>query len=646
MQDNPTAIEAHRLEGDSRLGRLARLLAAVLAVQIFFWGVFNPVFIQPDTDAVEFIDVTSLSAARLESPELQGIAKAQFRETQIESSLHFPRGYHGLRAGFALTQVPSSGLALLDQNGGSNTRIYVNGQVLSGEGRMALPDVTYHGLTKQIIRIPPGLLRPGTNTIDHIRTYDIPQLAGNLPLLLGEYDAVSNAFGWKNFLLGSGQIISLTVGCVLALLVLVALLRSENKAFLSWLFLLTAIWSLRSHFYLWAEIPLHGFARGFYYAFITLFLSACWPILIDQWSGKPLRYFKPLVLAIFAVAASAIAAMLLLVQGDRSWDEATDLLDQAGMLFMALMLARMVWHFWTVREDRHWEAAILITLGMLVAIFLFNIMVWGRNTPYLTLSQPLFLLAFAVAFFSRNFRLFQSSAQINTLLQAQLDARTAELEEAHAREKAFVRLEAHGQERQRIMRDMHDGLGSSLMSMLMMAKRGKAQPEDYAEGLQQVIDEMRLMIDSMDSVGESLASALAIFRKRVVPRARAAGFDCVWEQDRATPLPEYGPRTILQIFRILQEAYTNALKHSGGDRISIAIKASEDPAFAVVIAVTDNGTGIARRSGRGRGLDNMQARAATIGGRLAIEHGETGTTVRLEIPHGDEAQAIADRRAD
>lgn len=45
-----------------------------------------------------------------------------------------------------------------------------------------------------------------------------------------------------------------------------------------------------------------------------------------------------------------------------------------------------------------------------------------------------------------------------------------------------------------------------------------------AEGLQSVIDEMRLMVDSMDSVGESLEAALATFRARIQPRVEAAGF--------------------------------------------------------------------------------------------------------------------------
>lgn len=620
---------------------LLRLAFAAAVVQLGFWLVFNPVFIQPRTSAVDFVPITQLSVATLATPDTAGLAEAAFRPTDTAPSVFFPRGYHALRAEFDLAAVPDSGLALLDQTGSDNVRIFVNGQILSGDGEMRLPDVSYHALTKQIIRIPPAMVTPGANRIDTIRTFDIPRFAGNHPSLLGDYEAVSDAFGWKNFLLGPGKRISLAIGCVLALFIAVAVLRAEKKGLLLWLLLLTTSWSLSNHFALWADMPLHGFARGFYYAVVTAFLSACWPIFIDEWSGRPVRYFKPATLAIFAAATLIVGWLLLIVQGDTAWDRATDLLDLVGLLFMAIMLARMLWHFWTTSEDRYWEAAILITLGLLVAIFLYNIAIQGQNTPYLTLSQPLFLLAFAVAFFSRNFRLFQSTAQINSMLKTQLDERTRALAAAHKRETELVRLEAHGQERQRIMRDMHDGLGSHLMSMLMMARRGKARHEDYAEGIQQVIDEMRLMIDSMDSVGESLAGALAVFRKRVTPRANAAGFECAWHVEDGLALPAYSPRTVLQVFRILQEAYTNALKHSGGGRIEIALKTSDDPAHALLISVADDGAARLGPRGRGRGVDNMKARAASIGGALDIKQGSDGTIVRLLVPHAESVRTPA-----
>ncbi|MEN0653773.1 MULTISPECIES: sensor histidine kinase [Hyphobacterium] len=631
-----SVVTGSRIIDRLRRSNLVRLLGATLVVQLLFWLGFNPIFIQPATAPVEFYEVTQLSVAEPGAPDATALARAQFRPIDPQPSVMFPIGYSAVRAEIELEQIPSEGLAMLDQNGGDNSQIYVNGQLLHGEGEMRLPGVTYHALTRQIIRIPPAMLVTGTNRIDTLRVFDMPQPGANFPSLFGNYDEVTSAFGWRAFLLGPARIISLTTGCVLALFIFVALLRAQRRTLLVWLLLLTVSWAMRSHFLMWVDMPLHGFDRGLYYAVATLFLSACWPILIDAWSDRPIRFFKPAMLAIFAAAAAVIAWWLMVQQDNSSWDRSTDLIDKVGMIFMAIMLGRVIWHFLTTDDERHWEGAILLTLGLTVAIFLVNIILWGRNTPYLTITQPLMLLAFSMAFFARNFRLFQSSAQISALLQTQLDERTAELAQAHAREKELVRLEAHGAERQRILRDMHDGLGSQLMSMLMMAKRGKASQDAIVEGIQSVIDEMRLMIDSMDSVGESLSSALAIFRRRMVPRIEAAGFTCVWQMAEDCPLPDYGPRDVLQIFRILQEAVTNALKHSGGDRITIAIRPGGSTDHPLRITIADNGAGLTASDGRGRGLVNMRARARSLHAGLDISGAGTGSQVALDLPAGQE----------
>jgi signal transduction histidine kinase len=202
-----------------------------------------------------------------------------------------------------------------------------------------------------------------------------------------------------------------------------------------------------------------------------------------------------------------------------------------------------------------------------------------------------------------------------------------------------VRSRAHHEERQRILRDMHDGLGSQLMSMLLAARRGEARPEAVADGLQSVVDEMRLMIDSMDSVGESLLAALSLFRDRVKPRVEEAGFQFEWRNTFGDEFPDYGPRPTLQAFRILQEAVVNAMKHSGGKRICVIIEPQPGRPGLARIRVTDDGTGIAEGGGRGRGLPNMRKRAESFGADIGWETSSSGTAVVLDLPAAPEIAA-------
>ena len=615
-----------------RLPHFAKLILAIVLVQMIFWLFINPNFISVAPDSVTKIAIEKFEFAKIETPDPAGLQNARFKSNKPTLEM-FEKGYYATRSTFTLNSIPAKGLGLLNTNSGDNINLYINGQLLVSQGSMDRDKPTYHGLRKKVLQIPPSVLTRGENRIDSVIVFGLSRFAMTPPPVIGEYAAMEAAYAWYSYLKTEARIISIVVGLVVSLFLAIALLRSNKKEFLAWLFLLSLGWTLHSLFFRWADMPFHGEYRALFYALVTFSLSACWPLFVHAWSARPLRYFSTAMLFLFLIGVANICYWLIIDQSINAFTHTESVLDQFGLVFIAATLFRLIWHFIKIQEEtRYWEAALLILLASLMAFFLFNTLIYDHHTPYLVLSQPLFLLAFVAIIFARNFRLFQSSGQIAALLQTQLDDRTAELAVAHTREKQLVRKQAHDEERQRIMRDMHDGLGSHLMSMLMMAKRGKAKHDEYAVGLQLVIDEMRLMIDSMDSVGESLSAALAIFKKRVIPRAKNAGFNIGWNNEAEAAMPDFTPRDVLQVFRILQEAVTNALKHSGGDEIDIAIMPHEGEDYALRILVTDNGVGLSDPRKRGRGLNNMRNRAKGISADLDVTDNGSGVEVRLDLP--------------
>ena len=79
----------------------------------------------------------------------------------------------------------------------------------------------------------------------------------------------------------------------------------------------------------------------------------------------------------------------------------------------------------------------------------------------------------------------------------------------------------------------------------------------------------------------------------------------------------------LEIYRIVQEAVGNAVKHSGATTIAVQLTVAEG---RLTLSVTDNGT-FHQGSKRGVGLDSIRRRAAAIGGKVTITHPDTGGTV-------------------
>ncbi|GAA0271950.1 hypothetical protein GCM10009127_10300 [Alteraurantiacibacter aestuarii] len=609
-----------------------QLLFAILVLQALYWLFLTPVF-DPQTRPLERILPIAYEVATLASPDWDAVEAAQFEATDVPWEDCCEEGYRAFRVIFELDTVPREGIGEVPVVGADNYQAWINGSLHYGAGRMVLPDLTYHGRAyRGIHRLPAGVLNVGRNEI----TYILASHEGTGGFLvaeptLGEYDQVVATFNLRRFLLNDYLQICTVVGFLVALLAFVAWARSGRQGYLFWLGMLSFSWAGMLFHEDWADPPIGG--RLFMNAVVPLgvMIPAAWVNLSNNWAGRPLRFVLPLSMAGWLLCiAIFLIGNFLDPQNDAGPMALWAFSGAMAVLFAGLILWKMNW----IARDRFWEAAIFLLLAVMSLrdyigrIFDLNI---GTQTDY---ALPFLLVALAASFLSRNIRLFRSAEEINALLQVQLDERTAELAVAHDREKILLSQQAHQDERRRIMADMHDGLGSQLMSMLLSARRGNADPAQYATGLQSAIDEMRLMIDSMDSVGESLAAALVLFRERAQARVLDAGFAFDWQQEPSAPLPQLPPRAVLQVFRILQEAVTNALKHSSGDSISVHVSAAQ-------ITISDNGDALGKVRTGGRGLDNMAARAGSIGGIFELERVGEMTVARLQLPGDDEGADTA-----
>lgn len=225
------------------------------------------------------------------------------------------------------------------------------------------------------------------------------------------------------------------------------------------------------------------------------------------------------------------------------------------------------------------------------------------------------------------------SQRLNAELEERVRQKEMELERNFEKLERLSRKAAVTDERQRIMTDMHDGIGAHLISALCLAESGDASPGDVAAILRECIDDLRLTIDSLESTGDELLPALGNFRWRIEGRLARVGIGLEWHVEDLPALPDLSPRKLLHILRILQEAVANVQKHAGATRIRLEALALAD-ARGVAIRVGDNGKGFAASAAKGRGLGNMARRAASIGGEVKVSSSSgEGTTVELRLPN-------------
>lgn len=203
-------------------------------------------------------------------------------------------------------------------------------------------------------------------------------------------------------------------------------------------------------------------------------------------------------------------------------------------------------------------------------------------------------------------------------------------EEAAREQRAAI-----ANERGRILQDMHDGIGAQLITAKRLARRPDVDRDELASMIEESLQDLRLIIDSLDLTERDLLPLLGNLRLRLQPRLAALGIRLEWDVQPLPALTGLGPESALAILRIVQEAINNAVRHARPTCIRITVRADEQQA---VIRISDDGRGFdAATVGPGRrGLTGMHLRANKIGAQLSIEGragSGTGAQVTLTIPH-------------
>jgi PAS domain S-box-containing protein len=199
--------------------------------------------------------------------------------------------------------------------------------------------------------------------------------------------------------------------------------------------------------------------------------------------------------------------------------------------------------------------------------------------------------------------------------------------------------EIRDSERRRIARDLHDGVLQDLsytaaaIGLIMLEVEGTRLEEELqstidavrraAQGLRDAVNDLRLE-EERDRPFPELVESL-VRRNRV----RTPGCEITLEVEEgfpSTPLGETGT----QVSRVVQEAITNARRHSGAQRVSVTLKLEGED---LVAEISDDGRGFGPETTPGVGLSSMRERAAIVGGKLVIEsEAGRGTRVSLRAP--------------
>lgn len=507
-------------------------------------------------------------------------------------------------------------------------------------------NVVFNGRIPNLIGLPRG-----ARTVE-IALLTLPYIpSGLVPLGLGPTNAlmpmavadVGRVVGYTDAAAGVMLVLALLGG-------LLWLQRRHDLGFL-WMMLACVSWSLRALAYFDRNVylPPIWFEQLNPFNILLTAVALCAATLAtmaprgasDQAATTDWRR-RPRLALVFAATSSALAIALSV------FVDSGAMLARAYAQLWALGLSlATIWWIWRGRIPlpRVYRLATIGAYAGLIACAAHDMaLVFGGVAPtgpsYLFWGFTVVLLVYALITGDYIITTLNRAENSNQELEQRVASKSTELEQSYQQlrktEMAGALSSARLHERERLLRDMHDGLGAQLMTALRGVERKALNRDQIAQSLQDGMDELRMLMDSAD-MGSDLSAALAAWRNRWDSRLAAAGVQLHWHLDDSVDGLQLDSDTLLQIMRILQETATNVVKHAQAHNLHVQARLLQQSTQTwLIIVARDDGQGLPQQDTlrSQRGLRNMAHRAAQIGARLEIaNNGDTqgGCQMLLEL---------------
>ena len=512
--------------------------------------------------------------------------------------------------------------------------VWLNGQMIHDGGRFDEP-VSRQCHRPQLVAVPAALLQPDGNVLElRIRGYALAEVssrqrAGGLSaVVFGAFDTVAAHHARQ--LLFAIRLPEVLSGALVLMGSFMFVMGWFNRAqsYLAYFGALMVGWSLLLA-RLWAsDLPVSNGTAELVLASLMAFITLATVQFLMRYAGHRLRW-----LDLALPAQCLLMPATLLALGPQRLQMASSLWYAA---LSAQAVAAAVFYLLQARRQRSrlvWPMAALlgvVAVSLLVELIALGWRLDSRVVHVAQLLPALGFLALGLRLVQQYGRAFQTAEQNRAELEVRIREATAQIERNFAQLSELKVEQVTDRERKRIAADLHDDLGAKLLTIVHTS-----DDQRISTLAREALEEMRLSVRGLTGKPVKLIDALGDWRAEVVMRLQQSGVQGEWSAPSDDEVPQtLSSRAYVQTTRILREAVSNIIKHSGASQCTVRCTIDNGD-FQLV--VQDNGKGIPTeldgRLDKGHGMASMKGRAKQLQGQCLVESGPGyGTVIRLTLP--------------